>query len=83
MSRLASVTCTNSAASRLPAGEYDIVTLSGFGRWSKDAPDAAPRFATAQFLPGYVSVFVFQNPDPALNVVLSNANTKPAEKPLP
>jgi hypothetical protein len=73
LNRLAAATCTNSAGSR--DGDYDVVTVSGFGRWSKDAE--------AQITPGYVSIFVFQNPDANGGVVLSNANTKPADKPLP
>ncbi len=81
LNRIASANCTNSAGAR--DNDYDVVTVSGFGRWSKDAEDAAPRFMTAQFTPSYVSIFVFQNPDDKGGVVLSNANTKPAEKPLP
>jgi hypothetical protein len=83
MNRLASVNCINSRGSTMPEGDYDIVTVSGFGRWSKDDQDAQPRFATAQISPSYASIFVFQNPDANGGVVLSNANTKPAEKPLP
>lgn len=87
MLRLANVTCTNSRGSAAAPGDYDTVTMSGFGTWSKDAAGAAPRFGTFQVSTSpaypYVSIFVFQNPDENGNVVLSSANTKPAEKPLP
>lgn len=87
MKRLAAVRCINSRTSTLPPGDYDTVSFSGFGTWSKDDPDHAPRFATGQIsisldVP-YVGVIVFQNPDENDNVVLSSANTRPAEKPVP
>ena len=87
MNRIASVHCMNSRGSS-GAGNYEIVTISGFGAWSKDDDASAPRFATAQFSAApdapYASIFVFQNPDPVTSdVVLSNANTKPALKPIP
>lgn len=86
MLRLANVTCTNSRGSNAAPGDYDTVTMSGFGTWSKDSP-ATPRFGTFQVSTSpaypYVSIFVFQNPDQNGNVVLSSANTKPVERPLP
>jgi hypothetical protein len=87
MTRLASVSCINSRGSTLPPGNYDSVEFGGFGTWSKDAADANPRFATVHIstAPGapYVGVLVYMDPDPSQNVILSCANTKPAEKPLP
>jgi hypothetical protein len=87
MLRLANVTCFNSRGSTMPAGDYDTVTVSGFGTWSKDVSGDPPRFGTFHISTSpttpYVSVFVFQNPDENGNVILSSANTKPAEKPLP
>ncbi|OFW35927.1 MAG: hypothetical protein A3J28_10430 [Acidobacteria bacterium RIFCSPLOWO2_12_FULL_60_22] len=87
MNRLAAVHCVNSRTSTLPPGDYDTVTFSGFGTWSKDKPDSAPRFVTGQIstspqLP-YVGILVFQNPDKDDNPILSSANIRPAEKPLP
>jgi hypothetical protein len=87
MKRLAALRCINSSNSTLPPGNYDTVSFSGFGTWSKDGPDDDPRFVTGQIsvAPGapYVSIMVFQNPDEDDDVVLSSANTKPAEKPVP
>jgi len=87
MKRLAAVQCINSRTSTLPPGDYDTVSFSGFGTWSKDDPDADPRFVSGQISISpqapYVGILVFQNPDDDDNVVLSSANTKPAEKPLP
>jgi hypothetical protein len=89
MNRLAAVKCFNSRTSTLPPGDYDTVTFSGFGTWSKDEPDSKPRFAvvhvsTSRDFP-YVSILVFQDPDPddRDNPVVSGANTKPAERPFP
>ena len=71
----------------MPAGDYDTIVIAGFGTWSKDPAGSLPRFGTFQVstsaLNPYVSVFVFQNPDENGNVILSSANTKPADKPLP
>ena len=89
MNRLAAVKCFNSRTSTLPPGDYDTVTFSGFGTWSKDQPDSDPRFATIHISTSpnypYVAVLVFQDPDPddRDNPVVSSANTKPADKPLP
>jgi hypothetical protein len=87
LSRLASVQCFNSRTSKLPPGSYDTVEFTGFGHWSKDAPDATPRFATVHICTNpdtpYNGILVFQNPDPSTNVVLSSANNKPADKPVP
>jgi hypothetical protein len=87
MKRLAAVQCINSRASTLSPGDYDTVSFSGFGTWSKDAPDASPRFASGQISISqqspYVGILVFQNPDSDDNVVLSSANLKPADKPFP
>jgi hypothetical protein len=47
MTHPVSVSCTNSVVSTAARGNYDQVAVTGFGKWSKDASDAAPRFATA------------------------------------
>ena len=87
MKRLASVSCINSRNSTAAPGDFDTITFTGFGAWSKDASDAAPRFASVQISTSldcpYAGVLVYQNPDAETNVVLSSANTKPAEKTLP
>src|SRR5262249_23980931 len=87
MKRLAAGKCINSRTSTLGPGDYDTVSFSGFGTWSKDAADASPRFVSGQVSLAsqapYVGILVFQNPDSDDNVVLSSANTKPADKPLP
>lgn len=74
--RLAAVTCS-----------ANTVTFSTFGTWSLDAADSAPRFATVQISTSptepYFGVLVYKNPDATDNVVLSSANTRPAEKPVP
>ncbi len=87
MVRLASVSCLNSRDSRLAAGDYDTVTISGFGTWSKDKKDAAPRLVTFSICLApeapYIGILVYQNPDASNNVILSSANTKPLDKPMP
>jgi len=87
MKRLAAVHCFNSRTSQRPPGDYDTVSFSGFGTWSKDEPDSPPRFATVQVSLSpefpYVGILVFQEPDEKDNPIQSSANTKPAEKPLP
>lgn len=87
MNKLASVTCINTRTSKLGQGDYDTITITGFGHWSKDKADDKPRFVSAQICTDpaspYVGILVFQDPDPTTNVVLSSANTKPADKPVP
>ncbi|HWP83768.1 MAG TPA: hypothetical protein VNN17_01135 [Terriglobia bacterium] len=87
MKRLASVVCFHSKTSSLPTGGYDTVSFAGFGTWSKDAPDAAPRFVAGQISVSpqapYVGIIVFQNPDEKGDPVLSSANTKPPQRPVP
>ena len=87
MSRLASVSCINSRTSKLAPGDYDTIEFTGFGHWSKDASDATPRFASVHICTNpdfpYVGILVFQSPDASTNVVLSSANTKPPDKPIP
>ena len=76
LTRLVSVTCF-----------ADTVTFSAFGTWSKDDPADLPRFASVQISTAatepYVGILVYKNPDSTDNVILSSANTKPAEKPIP
>jgi len=87
MQRQAAVSCIRSRGSTLPSGEYDTVSFSGFGTWSADAADGPPRFATVQVSTAvaapYVGILVFQNPDAQGNVVLSSADIKPVQAPLP
>jgi hypothetical protein len=87
MSKLASVSCINSRTSRLGPGDYDTIQVTGFGHWNKDASDAKPRFLSAHICLNpdspYVGILVFQDPDASTNVVLSSANTKPPDKPIP
>jgi hypothetical protein len=47
MSHPVSVSCTNSKVSRADPGSYDQIAITGFGKWSRDDPDALPRFAAA------------------------------------
>ncbi len=87
MKSLAAVTCSNTLNSTAKPGDYDTVSFSGFGSWSKDAADALPRFSTvnvslATGIP-YVGILVYQNPDAQSNVVLSGANNPPATVTLP
>lgn len=71
MYSLASVSCTNSRDSQAAGGEYDTLTFTGFGSWSKDAE---PHLATVQISRSatqpYVSIII----DGGL---VSNVNTKP------
>ena len=87
MNRLASVSCINSRTSTMAPGDYDTIEFTGFGHWSKDAADATPRFAAVHVCTNpafpYVGILVFQNPDASSNVVLSSANNKPPDKPIP
>jgi hypothetical protein len=87
MTRIAAVNCVNSRTSTLPAGDYDTITFGAFGSWSKDDPAATPRFASVQISTNpqfpYFGILVFQDPDASSNTILSSANNKPAEKPLP
>jgi hypothetical protein len=87
LTRLASVSCTNSRGSQLPPGDYDTITFSAFGKWSKDDPADTPRLVTVQISTSpsypYVGILLYKTPDAEDNVVLSSANTKPREKPLP
>ena len=87
MKRLAAVECFNSRTSQRPPGDYDTISFSGFGTWSKDEPDSAPRFAAVHVSTNpefpYVGILVFQTPDEEDNPIQSSANTKPAQKPLP
>ncbi len=79
MTSLANVHCTNSRSSQLSPGDYDTVTFSGFGSWSKDKDNglhlATVQISTSKDFP-YVSVMI----DGGLT---SDANTKPAEAPVP
>ena len=64
MTKLASVNCTNSRVTTAAAGNYDQVAVTGFGKWSKDASDALPRFLSASVSVDpanpYAQILVFQ-----------------------
>ncbi|HKA00350.1 MAG TPA: hypothetical protein VKE70_27755 [Candidatus Solibacter sp.] len=71
MDELASVTCFNSTTSRLSPGNYDTVTFTAFGTWSKDNDRhlATVQISVAPDAP-YVSILIDGG-------TLSNVNTKP------
>lgn len=75
--RLASATCSNSRTSTVPLGDFDTITFSGFGSWSKDSD---LHLATVQISTSPVVPYVGIQIDGGF---LSNVNTKPAEKPVP
>ena len=79
MNNLAAVSCQNSLTSTQRPGNYDTVTFSGYGSWSKDDPDtlhlATVQISTAPDAP-YISILIDGG-------TLSNVNTKPAEIPIP
>lgn len=81
MKSLAAVNCSNSLLSTARPGDYDTISISGFGTWSKDKADALPRLATANIslAPGapYFGILVYQNPDADQTLVVSTANNKP------
>jgi hypothetical protein len=101
MKHLASVSCTNSKISTLPAGSYDQIAITGFGQWSSDPPNAQPRFMSASLSvnPAYpfATIIVYQRypgesltlqnavvlPGDDIDVYLSTAENKPANKPTP
>jgi hypothetical protein len=64
MEHIASVSCTNSKVSTLPAGSYDQISFSGFGHWSGDDKNANPRFVTGSFSLNsaypFASIIVYQ-----------------------
>ena len=75
--RLAAVTCTNSRTATAPAGDFDTVTFSAFGSWSGDSD---PHLATGQISTSSDFPYVGIQIDGGL---LSNVNTRPAERPAP
>ena len=80
MDNLVSVMCLNSLTSTQPRGNYDTVTFTGFGSWSKDKDIAGLHVATVQISTApsapYVSILIDGG-------TVSNVNTKPAENPVP
>lgn len=92
---LVSANCTNSHASTAGPGDYDIVNFTGFGSWSNDPPDSLYRFASvsASVDPNqpYAAIIVYRyqptanspQPEYDLDVELSSAENKPANKPVP
>ena len=68
------VGCLNSRTSAAAPGDYDTITFSGYGTWSKDA-SAAPHVASVQVSTSarfpYVSILIDGG-------ITSNVNTKPA-----
>jgi hypothetical protein len=95
LKHVAAVNCVNSKVSTAAAGTYDSITISGFGSWSKDPPDAAPRFIAASFSVDpsnpYAHIIVFMQypgevqtlPNDQDAIYLSTAENKPAMKPIP
>ncbi|MCU1329400.1 MAG: hypothetical protein JWN34_4770 [Bryobacterales bacterium] len=83
MKSLAYVSCSNSRLSTAKPGDYDTISINGFGTWSKDASDALPRLATVNIslAPGapYFGILVYQNPDANQTLVVSTANNKPTD----
>lgn len=71
MYKLASVSCTNSRGSQMPEGQYDTLTFTGFGSWSKDKD---PHLATVQISRSVTQPYVSIIIDGGL---VSNVNTKP------
>lgn len=92
---LVSANCTNSHASTAAAGDYDIVNFTGFGTWSTDPAYSLYRFVTvsASVDPAnpYAAIIVFRyqptsgssQPEYDLDIALSSAENKPANKPIP
>lgn len=92
---LVSASCTNSHASTAAPGDYDIVNFTGFGTWSADPPDSLYRFlsVSASVDPNnpYAAIIVYRyqptanstQPEYDLDVELSSAENKPANKPVP
>jgi len=92
---LASASCTNSHASTANPGDYDMVNFTGFGTWSPDPANSLYRFASvsASVDPSnpFVSIIVYRyqptsgsaQPEYDLDVELSSAENKPANKPVP
>lgn len=96
MHSLVSVSCTNSHVSTAAPGDYDIVNFTGFGSWSNDPADSLYRFASvsASVDPNnpYAAIIVYRYQPTAnnsydtyydLDVELSSAENKPANKPVP
>jgi len=91
----ASVSCVNSKVSTAARGNYDTISITGFGTWSKDPKDSVPRFISANLSVDpanpYAHIIVFQNypgevqsiPLDDTDVILSSAENKPANKPTP
>jgi hypothetical protein len=77
MQNLVSVACINSLTSPLSSGNYDTVTFTGFGTWSKDSnPHVANvQISTAPDAP-YVTILIDGG-------TVSNVNTKPPQIPTP
>ena len=81
MQHLASATCTNSRNSAAGTGDYDTISFTGFGTWSKDAAFSLPRFASVSLSLAadapYTGILIFQSPDANTNVIMSSGNNKP------
>lgn len=83
LEHIASVSCTNSKISTLPAGGYDQIAFSGFGHWSSDDKNAQARFVSASISvnPAYpfASIIVYQR-YPGESLTLPNAVTVPGDE---
>ena len=76
LENLASVMCINSLTSRQPVGNYDTVTFTGYGKWSKDDDRhlATVQISVAPDAP-YLGIQIDGN--------LSNVDLKPPTIPVP
>ena len=81
MVNLGSVSCTNSRESTAAPGDYDMLSFSGFGTWSRDPLEKDPHVA---------SVYIHLNSPqgPYFSVLIdggeqSNADLKPPLEPVP
>ena len=92
---LVSATCTNTHASTAAPGDYDTVNFTGFGTWSADPALSLYRFVTvsasADPANPYAAIIVFRYQPKSgssqfeydLDIALSAAENKPADKPVP
>ena len=77
MTNLASVSCTNSLGSTLPAGQYDFITFTGYGTWSNDS---SPHLGTVAYSNAPGAPYIGIQIDGA---TLANSDTKPPIPPQP
>jgi hypothetical protein len=80
MENLSSVTCTNSKNSVKGVGDYDTVTVVGYGTWSRDITNGRHVVTlhemTAPDLPYYVSIQIDGG-------IIAQTHLKPSYDPIP